>query len=240
MSLNDIAARLRAVQVQREGGQHAEHELAYYDPEDGVVCACGHVFGVRLDDLDAEMEATAPEAAESVDEAVAIRDRVVDAPDADQESALVSVGRELVQREVNPIVARVDLIDPTQPYGPTEVEHHILDATARLERGIVFEAALIASAHKATMEYTLAFSRALAKQSGGDGEWRKARAMGEVEREYELMMQAVMARDAMKATLHSLRSVLSSYQSVAKSVVASYGATNQVEQAQRNRSGGYF
>jgi hypothetical protein len=241
VSLDDLAARLRSV-AKRGDGQHAHHEMPYYDPEDGVVCACGHKFGVRFEDLDEELgnPATAVDAAEAVAEGAQAGALQIAAPDEEQESRLVKAGRELVQREVNPIVARVDLIDPTLPYGPKEVEQHILDATARLERGIVFEAALIASTHEATMVYTMAFSRALARQSGGDAEWRKARAIGEVEPQYEAMMRATMARDAMKATLHSLRSVLSSYQSVAKSVAANYGAAEQVSRAQNNKAGGYF
>lgn len=232
--IEDVAARLRAVQVQRGGGQHADHALAYYDPEDGVVCGCGEPLGVRIAEFDAITE---PPDTGAEPEPLVVGGEV-EPPDAQQESVLISTGRELVRREVNPIIAQVPLIDPSLPYGPKEVEEHIIDATSRLERGIEFEASLVAAAHAATMEYTLAYNRALAQQSGGDKEWRAARAMGQVENEYRTMMQAVIARDAMKATTHSLRSVLTAYQSLAKSVAATYGATNQVESAQRN--GGYF
>lgn len=226
---NQIALRLKGVQT--EHGHHG-HDMPYYDPADGVVCACGHVFGVHLPEFDELSSVAQPAATE-------------DAPQVDEvaaESALVTRGREVLA-EIDPITAGVALIDPTMPYGPKEVEQHILDATARLERGIAYEASLVAAAHDATMRYTLAFNRALADQSGGDARWREAKAATRCEDEYTAMMVAISVRDAMKATTHSLRSVLSGYQSVSKSVSAAYNATNAVESANQRRadqSGGRY
>lgn len=227
--------------MQFEGGRHAEHAMPFYDPEEGVTCGCGEVIGTHFKDWDDPSEppwdTTADEAAEPTSDEKAL---AVVGPDEDQESELVTTGRGLVQRVVDPIMPGIDLIDPTQPYGPKEVEEHILDATARLERGMVFEAGLVAAAEDAEMRHTLALNRALAQQHGGSERDRLARASVQVEDQYIAMMQARIARDAMRSTTHSLRSVLSSYQSVSKSVQATYGAANHQPQGQRRNDGSYF
>lgn len=199
---------------------HGSCVLGYYDPQDGVVCGCRVVLGIRISAWDEQVEVQPP---------------VVPEASAEQESVLVTAGRAMVGQELDPITAAVALIDPTKPYGPKEVEEHILDSAARLERGMVFEAALIAAAHEATVRFELARARALVGLSGGDAEQRKARALVMCEPEYTAMFVAIRARDAMKSTTHSLRSVLSAYQSVGKSVAAAYGATNQVQDARQRR-----
>jgi hypothetical protein len=210
----EMADRLLAIQA--EVGGHAGHGLGYYDPEDGVVCGCRAILDIRVPEWDELSDIAIPE------------------PSAEAESALVVSGRGMVGHEVDPITAQIALIDPTKPYGPKEVELHIIDSAARLERGIVYEAALIAAAHTATMDFELAKAKALLLATGGDVKRREAQALVACEAQYVNMIVAVRARDAMKATTHSLRSVLSSYQSVAKSVAAAYGATNQTDPGRRD------
>lgn len=210
----ELAARVSRLVADAiaEAGGHEDCVPGTYDEQFGVVCGCGQIMDLGIPELD-------PQSA------------VPEGP-VMSEPELVTAGRDLVRSTVDPITAAIALIDPTQPYGPKEVEEHILDATARLERGMVFEAALVAAAEAQIMEFTLARARAMARQGGGSAKDREAAALLEAEQEYRNMVAAVQARDAIKSTTHTLRSVLSAYQSVAKSVAAAYEANTQIT---RNR-----
>lgn len=159
-----------------------------------------------------------------------------------QENVLVSAGMNILDKAAagSPVRPGVALLDPTKPYGPKEVEEHILDVNARLERGIEFEAALIAVRDSLEMEYNLAFARALSHATAGDAAGRKAEAMLACEDHYRAMVHGKQVWGAMAATTHSLRSVLTAYQSVAKSVAAAYNQTNRNEgYAQQRAERGY-
>lgn len=119
-------------------------------------------------------------------------------------------------------------LDPTQPFGPAEIDARILEANARLERGAVHEANLVAAAEHLGIEYKLAFARALRDSTGGAADVRKAEATLATEREYRAWMDAVGAMKAMQSITHTLRSTLSGYQSVGRSVGAAYNSTRGV------------
>lgn len=135
-------------------------------------------------------------------------------------------GKELVDRHAPPdMTPGVPLLDPTAPFGPAEIEARILEANARLERGAIHEANLVASAEALGIEYTLAYAKALAVSSGGAADQRKADATIATERLYRQWKETVAAMKAMQSVTHTLRSTLSGYQSVGKSIGANYGAT---------------
>jgi hypothetical protein len=207
---------------------------------EGAYCACGQHLGyviviepdgrMHADELNAPAPEELPGAGADTPEDLQSQSEPEDLEEArEHESELVRTGLDRVRTEVDPITAQIALIDPTQPYGPKEVEEHILDATARLERGISYEAGLIAAAYQAEVEHKLAYASALAESSGSDVKQREAKALLRTENTLRQMVRAQQVRDAMKATTHSLRSVLSAYQSVAKSVTAAYGVTNRRE-----------
>ena len=123
--------------------------------------------------------------------------------------------------DMNPAVPP---IDPTAPYGPAEVERAILDAVARLERGLKHEANLIAACDQLKLEYDLAYARAIEQSTGGAADVRKANAVLACERQYRAYMEGCAARDAMKAVTHTLRATLSGLQSVGRSVGVTYQA----------------
>lgn len=138
-----------------------------------------------------------------------------------------AAGRDIAERHGAPDMSpAVPPVDPTMPYGPVEVEKAILDAVARLERGLVHEANLIAAADQLKIEYELAYAKAIERSTGGAADVRKANATLACERQYRAWREAVAARDAMKAVTHTLRSTLSGLQSVGRSVGASYTATS--------------
>ena len=114
------------------------------------------------------------------------------------------------------------LLDPTQPFGPAEIEARIIEANDRLERGAVHEANLVAAAGHLGVEYELAYARALATAAGAAADIRKAQARLATEALYRRWQDAVAAMKAMQSVTHTLRSTLSGYQSVGRSVGAMY------------------
>lgn len=213
MTVQGFAGALdRVLEATRNDAGHAG--CAGYGPpvlvDMNVVCACGVVVGELV---------TGNEDARPVTDEMEQEQRT--------HGVLTDAGLAVFAQHADPLRSALEHIDPTLPYGPDEVNAHLLDAATRLERGLTYEAGLVSVAHQCEMEYKLAYAEALASLSGGDGEQRKARALLACRGLYERMMLAQQVRDAMKATTHSLRSVLSGYQSVAKSVNAVYGATNQ-------------
>lgn len=204
-------AVIRAAQDEHPG--HEECNLGLVDDGLGLVCGCGLVFGdMRL--VGKAQELRAPDTDERAPLAVAPIEKQVVA-----EGGLASA-----VNPQDPILARVDVIDPTQPYTPADVEQHLLEATARLERGAHYERICAEDYAAKVYEYEIAHAKALldADKAGGAADVRAARAMVACEQLYVQRMVAKMKLDAVKGTMHSLRSVISSYQSVAKSVATAY------------------
>lgn len=142
-----------------------------------------------------------------------------------QADAVEAAGAAVAHRAGTPDMApAVPVVDPTQPYGPAEVERAILDSNRRLELGLKHEANLIAAADQMKVEYELKYARAIERSAGGAADIRKANATLAAEREYRAWREAVAARDAMKSITHTLRSTLSALQSVGRSVGVSYTA----------------
>lgn len=151
-------------------------------------------------------------------------DHHADAPLMDPDQ-LEAAGKEVVDAHGGGEVdmrPSLPLLDPTQPFGPAEIEARIIEANDRLERGAVHEANLVAAAERLGVEYKLAYAAALRASSGTAADIRKADAMLATARLYRQWMDAVAAMKAMQSVTHTLRSTLSGYQSVGRSVAAVY------------------
>lgn len=203
----------RAVSILTAAG-HRDCELlqaAKYEPASGaVVCGCGE-FEPWSEDPD-----TPPWAPEGSD------------PVAHQESTTAPPparrGGSVVAEAADPIRSTLALIDPSEVYGPEDVERHILDTLYRLETGALFERETVVKAYETAQAFDLKYNACIATSTGGSADVRKAMAMNDCAAEYSAMMDAKMLKEAVKQTMHNLRAVLSGYQSTARSVGSAYQA----------------
>lgn len=214
-----------AVTVKRGHPEHASCPgRPGYDPAVGVVCYCGEVIGaIRT----ADMLAPAPPLPESTTTAAAERARPIQVP---PNEAAVKDARGVASavHPNDPILARVEIIDPTQPYDSAMVESHLLDVVRRLEEGAHFERVCAEDMYDKTIRYEQAYNRARVRAKtefgGSDGD-RTAWAKLQCEAEWLELIIAKAKLDAIKGTMHSLRSVQSAYQSVMKSILGAYQGT---------------
>lgn len=123
----------------------------------------------------------------------------------------------------DPIARTLDLIQPGQDYTPEQVERLMLDAVQRLEEGQAFERWALEQASEAQRAYNRAYSLAFVKTSG-PMELRRNVAEVECAALADAKDTAEMVHKAAKTAMHNLRSTLSGYQSVLKSVQATYTA----------------
>lgn len=128
----------------------------------------------------------------------------------------------------DPVQAQLATIDPTIAYTPVDLEMRILDVLARLEQGAVFERHAIDRAARAEMEWKRAYWIAKEASEGTAADKREADAMVKTMDLHQEHLEAAWVAKAVKATMHNLRSILSGYQSVAKSVTADMGAGGSV------------
>ena len=226
-SAREIAARDHeyAVKIKRAHPDHAQCPGAPgYDPSVGVVCYCGEVIGpIQGADLLADL----PPLPESTTTVAAATARPLQVPPTDAE-VKDARGVASAVHPADPILARVEIIDPTQPYDSAMVEAHLLDVVRRLEEGAHYERVCAEDMYDKTIRYEQAYNRARVKAKtefgGSDGDrtaWAKLQCEGE-------WLDLIIARaklDAIKGTMHSLRSVQSAYQSVMKSILGAYQGT---------------
>lgn len=215
-----------AVKTKRGNPEHAQCPGAPgYDPGVGVVCYCGEVIGaVRTEDL---LAAAAPLPESTTTLAAA------DAKPLTVEPVETGVrdtyGISSAVHPADPILARVEIIDPTQPYTHEQVEQHLLDVVRRLEEGAHFERVCAEDMYDKTIQYEQAYNRARVKAKlefgGSDGD-RTAWAKLQCEGEWVALIIAKAKLDAIKGTMHSLRSVQSAYQSVIKSILSAFAGTS--------------
>lgn len=223
----DIAAyeQEQAVRIKRASAEHANCPgRPGYDPELGYVCYCGKVMeGPGLDDV-----LNLPQRPPSLTSEAAAKATALVVPE-ETSSVRDSAGISSAVSPADPILARVDVIDPSMPYDSKMVEEHILDAIARHERGAHYERVCVEDVYDKTMVYEFALKRATLKArdavGGGDVNERRAWTELQCEAEYVNLMIAKMKLDAIKSTMHSLRSNISGYQSIAKSIASAYTAT---------------
>lgn len=214
-----LKTRLRDLLVQAGHGECEYLQQATYDPASGsVVCGCGVFEPFPQDQPDTPPWSDA------------------EAADRAANRALQQVGGNTLAEPADPIRSTLALIDPSEVYGPEDVERHILDVLFRLETGALFERETITKAFETVMAYELKYNATVDTSDRGAADQRKAHAFTECAEEYKAMMEAKMIKEAVKQTMHNLRAVLSGYQSTAKSVSASYQAGgSQGAPPQQNR-----
>lgn len=205
-------------------------QQAKYVHESGaVVCGCGE-FEPWSDDP--ETPPWAPGEASDSAEAAQLQHDV----DAADRAANRARGGNAVAEAADPIRSTLALIDPTEVYGPEDVERHILDTLYRLETGALFERETVVRAYETAQAFDLKYNACIATSTGGSADVRKAMAMNDCSAEYSAMLEAKMLKEAVKQTMHNLRAVLSGYQSTARSVGSAYQAGGS-QGAPPNRTG---
>lgn len=182
-----------------------------------VVCACGVVLG-KMPKMQGEIPPSLSTAAAPTGKHVRVETEKGEIVSTEEVTSMVS--------PEDPIISRLAVIDPTRIYTPQEVQDHIADATARLERGAVYERFLAEAYGDAVIVHhnAVTWAEYKMKEHGSNGEERKAWARLQSEDQYTAMMVAKMKKDAIGATMHTLRSVLSAYQSIAKSISSIYSS----------------
>jgi hypothetical protein len=134
-----------------------------------------------------------------------------------------SVAKSAVKPQ-DPIMAALDVIDPSRPYTPVEVEAQLVDLEGRLERGQHFQRVWEERAYRTKLAFTMAYEADLVRiyeETKAPQDIRQAQARTENKTLYEDMTLAEMMVRAVRESMHNLRSQLSGYQSIAKSVGAS-------------------
>lgn len=118
----------------------------------------------------------------------------------------------------DPVLSDLPPIDPRRPYTPQDLERAILETTRRLDLGLALEVQWIEVMHKAQHAYDVAQARARLRANGRAQDQRDAQVMVATEREANDLAEARMRCAVLKSAMHTLRSVLSGYQSSARSV----------------------
>lgn len=214
-----------AVAVKRKDEAHASCPgRPAYDPELGVMCFCSEIIGPPMDD---DVMAPAPPLPPSTTTLAAREAKPLEVPPPPETVKDVH-GISSAVHPNDPILATIEIIDPTQPYTPKMVEEHLLDAVKRLEEGAHYERVCAEDHADKVMRYELKYNRkrieARKAVGGAEGD-REAWARVECETEYLEREISKLKLKAIQGTMHSLRSVISAYQSVAKSIASAYIGT---------------
>jgi hypothetical protein len=214
-----------AVQVKRRSEEHASCPgRPAYDPELGVMCYCSAIIGPPMvDDL---MAPSKPLPSSTVTAAAKAAEPLVIEP---PETVVKDVrGISSAVHPNDPILSTIEIIDPTQPYTPQMVEEHLLEAVKRQEEGAHYERVCAEDYADKVMRYEIKYNRkrieARKAVGGAEGD-REAWARVECETEYLEREISKLKLKAIQGTMHSLRSVISAYQSVAKSIASAYSGT---------------
>jgi hypothetical protein len=159
-------------------------------------------------------------------------DGVVIAQRSESDSESSEIGRDLVpyagtpimptEAEVlDPLIGRLAPLDPTLPYTPADVELKIVEILRQLENSELFLRQQLARLHQATHNHDFRYNLALAKSDQRAADQRKAEAWLATEKERHEMTEADMLVRALRDSQHNLRSQLSGFQSVARSLAVS-------------------
>jgi len=228
VSAQDVAEanHAYAVTVKRANPEHAGCQGApRYDPELGVMCFCTELIGPpREEDLLAapgKLPASTVTADAAAAAPLTVPEHAGRVRDVEGISSAVHPN--------DPILARVEIIDPTLPYDSAMVEKNLLDCVRRLEEGAHFERVCAEDFGDKMMRYELAYNRRrieAKKEIGGSEGDREAWARVQCESEYLDREIARLRLKAIQGTMHSLRSVQSAYQSVMKSITSAYVGTS--------------
>jgi hypothetical protein len=111
-----------------------------------------------------------------------------------------------------------------RPYTPEEVELEIVGILSRIERGAGFQTTKVEECAAAKLEYDLAYARALINSTARSKELREAEAMLACRAQYERWKLLELTVKTTSEGMHNLRSMLSGFQSVARSIGVALGA----------------
>lgn len=153
---------------------------------------------------------------------------------ASQEHAEQDAGTEVAPWEltgsavtpVDPIESALIAMDPTKVYTPADIELQLVSIVARLEQGQHFQREWEMRANAAAVDYTLSYAEAVVAADGRSKEVREAQAILACRDEMVEKMTTEATVKAIRETMHNLRSMLSGFQSIGRSVGASFGAPN--------------
>lgn len=125
----------------------------------------------------------------------------------------------------DPINARIAAIDPTVIYTPVDVERVLVDIERRLEAGQLYQRVWERRLYEVSIAHELAWARAITASSAGAADMRKADATIKCIDTLAAKLEADIMTRAVRETMHNLRSMLSGFQSIARSVGASMTAS---------------
>lgn len=118
----------------------------------------------------------------------------------------------------DPVLTDLPPIDPHRHYTPADLERAMLETVRRLDAGLAMQAQWTEVHERALYAYDKAAARARLRVKGGAKDVRDAEVRVACEREADDVAEARMRVEVIKAAMHSLRSILSGYQSVGRSI----------------------
>lgn len=125
----------------------------------------------------------------------------------------------------DPINARVAAIDPTVIYTPVDVERVLVDIERRLETGQLYQRVWERRLYEVSIAHELAWAQAIRASNASAADMRKADATIACIDSLAAKLEADIMTRAVRETMHNLRSMLSGFQSIARSVGASMTAS---------------
>jgi hypothetical protein len=128
-------------------------------------------------------------------------------------------------QELDPLVNRLAPLDPTMPYTPADVELKIVEILGQIEKSELFLRQQLSRLHIATHNYDIRYALALKKSDETNSGKQNAEAtLATAAERYEKTEAELLVR-ALRDAQHNLRSQLSGFQSVARSLGTSMGNT---------------
>lgn len=148
---------------------------------------------------------------------------------ARREAPRPGTGVPIVPREgehtLDPLTKKLPALDPTVLYTPQDVELKIVSILEQLENSEVFLRQQMGRLHAAEHDLNLKYNLALAKSDAKNQKQQEAEAwLASADEQYEAG-EAKMLVKALQGNQHNLRSQLSGFQSVARSLGVSMGNT---------------
>jgi hypothetical protein len=162
-------------------------------------------------------------------------------PAADAIDALVPAGGAMPSSAVvpyDPIESALVAIDPTKIYTAMDIEMQLVSIEARLEQGQLFQRVWEMRALSAEIAYELAYAQAITDSEATSADRRKAEAILACQEQLVAKLTAKTMSKAVADTMHNLRSMLSGYQSIARSVGSSMSAAGMDVDNARERYAG--
>lgn len=129
------------------------------------------------------------------------------------------------EQTLDPLTKKLPALDPTMPYTPQDVELKIVSILEQLENSETFLRQQMGRLHSAEHDLNLKYNLALAQSPAKNQKQQEAEAwLASADEQYEAG-EAKMLVKALQGAQHNLRSQLSGFQSVARSLGVSMGNT---------------